>query len=411
MKIVLVHNTYREKGGEDVVFESERRLLVRAGHNVIVFVRDNTDLRDNSFADKIAILPRMLWSSNARSEFVSVLDAAQPDLVHIHNTFLSISPSIYSACAERAIPVVQTLHNFRLLCPGGNLFRHGATCHECADHSLFRSVLHGCYRNSVPATASVALMLALHRALNTYGKSVTRFIALTAFAKQQFVSAGFPDGRIVVKPNFAEPDSRERTGAGEYAAYVGRLVGNKGVHVLLDAWKKLRVPYPLHIIGDGPDHLEMEAEARASKLTNVTFRGRLLREEVFEEMQGARFLVVPSTLYEGFPMCIAESFACGTPVLCSKLGALPEIVEHGITGLHFSPGDAQDLASKVEWVWNHPSQLAAMGLAARRKYESDYTSEKNYELLMEIYQQALTARHSEAATATDRRPLSQLESH
>jgi len=389
MKIVLVHNTYREAGGEDVVFESERRLLERAGHSVTPYVRSNKELQDESLITRIAIVPRMLWSSHARHEFAAILDRLRPDIVHVHNTFMRITPSIYSACAERAVPVVQTLHNFRLLCPGGNFFRDGMICRECVDQNLLQSVRHACYRDSRGATAAVALMVAFHRTLKTYEKSVARFITLTKFAKQEFVSAGFPPDKFVVKPNFADEDPLQRTEKGDYALFVGRLMDNKGPRILLNAWKRLCGRYPLHIVGDGPDRQSLEAEARESRLSEVSFRGRIPRDAVIQAIKGARFIIVPSLLYEGFPMCIVESFACGTPVLCSRLGGLTEIVEDHVTGLHFKPGDAADLASTVEWAWNHPSELERMGHAARAEYETKYTAEKNYLCLLDIYQQAL----------------------
>ncbi len=355
MKIIMVHNTYREAGGEDVVFENEKRLLQRSGHIVIPYMRSNLELQDTYFLDRIAIATQMIWSSKTRHGFAAILDAERPDIVHVHNTFMAISPSIYSACSARNIPVVQTLHNFRLLCPAGNFFRDGIICNECVTQNLLQSVHHGCYRNSRGATAGVALMLAVHRALNTW------------------------------RP-------------GEYALFVGRLVENKGLRVLLKAWKELHEQYPLQIVGDGPDRSTLQGEAREWQLSGITFRGRLSREEVIEAVKGARFVIVPSTLYEGLPMCIVESFACGTPVLCSRLGGLAEIVEQHLTGLHFNPGDSLDLAAKVEWAWNHPLELSQMGRAARAKYETDYTAEKNYSLLMEIYEQALSA-------CASRRPL------
>jgi glycosyltransferase involved in cell wall biosynthesis len=390
MKIMMVHNTYREAGGEDVVFESEKRLLERAGHTVIPYVRSNTELPNASFLDRIAVVPGMVWSSKSRREFADVLKAESPDLVHVHNTFMVISPSIYSACSERGVPVVQTLHNFRLLCPAGNFFRDGGICKECVDQSLLQSVRHSCYRNSRGATAGVALMLAFHRALDTWRTSVTRFITLTEFAKEKFVSAGFPPDKFVVKPNFADPDPRERASGGEYAVYVGRLSEDKGLRVLLDAWGKLPAQVPLHIVGEGPERASLEVQAREWRLSAITFRGRLSHAAAVEAVKGARFIIVPSRWYEGFPMCIVESFACGTPVLCSRLGGLTEIVEDQLTGLHFHPGDAQDLAGKVEWAWNHPVELARMGRAARGKYEAKYTAEKNHSLLMGIYEQALS---------------------
>lgn len=391
MKIVLVHNTYREAGGEDVVFQSEKELLERAGHTVISYVRSNMELVDASLLDRIGIASRMIWSHETHQSFAAILDANRPDLVHVHNTFMVISPSIYSACSERDIPVVQTLHNFRLLCPASSLFRDGVVCEECVDQGLFRSVLHGCYRNSRRATGAVALMLATHRALGTWEAAVTRYIALTDFAKEKFVSAGFPSEKFVVKPNFADPDPGEKPGTGEYALFIGRINETKGTKVLLDAWKRLPVRYPLQVVGDGPDLPSMEARARELQLSEVTFRGRLSRPAAIETIKGARFTIAPSTPYEGFPMCIVESFACGTPVLCSRLEAMSEIVDDHVTGLHFDPRDPQDLAKKVEWAWNHPLELAWMGRMARRKYESDYTGEKNYSRLMEIYEGVIAA--------------------
>jgi glycosyltransferase involved in cell wall biosynthesis len=396
MKIMMVHNAYQEAGGEDVVFESEKRLLERTGHKVLSYVRTNMELQSASLLDWIAIAPRIVWSSKTRHDFAAILDLERPDIVHVHNTFMVISPSIYSACSERGIPVVQTLHNFRLLCPGAHFFRDGRACVECVDHGLLRSVRHACYRNSRGATAGIALMLALHRALDTWRTSVTRFIALTEFVKEKFIAAGFPADKFVVKPNFVNPDPGERVGAGEYAVFVGRLAENKGVRVLLDAWKKLPARYPLHIVGEGSERSSLEAQACELQLSGITFRGRLSHAEAIATVKGARFAIVPSIWYEAFPMSIVESFACGTPVLCSRLGGMTEIVEDRSTGLYFNPGDSQDLARTVEWAWNHPLELVQMGREARGKYETDYTAEKNYSLLMGIYEQTL-------ATCTSRR--------
>ena len=405
MKIVLVHNFYRQAGGEDVVFQSEKQLLERAGHTVISYVRSNMELSDATLVHRIGIASQMIWSQKTRRDFAALLDAECPDLVHVHNTFMVISPSIYGACSERHIPVVMTLHNFRLLCPASSFFRMGTVCEECVDHSLVRSVLHGCYRNSRKASAAVALTLATHRALRTWESSVTRYIALTHFAKEKFLNAGFPEKRFVIKPNFADPDPGERPSAGEYALFIGRIDETKGTRILLDAWKRLPVMYPLHVVGDGPDLQWMEARVRELRLSEVTFRGRLPHAAAVETVKGARFTIAPSTWYEGFPMCIVESFACGTPVLCSRLGGMSEIVEDHVTGLHFNPSDPQDLAKKVEWAWNHPVELASMGQKGRRKYETEYTAEKNYSLLIKIYEEAIAACASPSLAMTRTRQI------
>lgn len=389
MKIAMVHNSYQQAGGEDIVFESEKRLLERGGHRVIPYTRSNKELQNASLVDKIATGPRIIWSSKSRRDFSDLLDTERPDIVHVHNTFMVISPSIYSACQERNIPVVQTLHNFRLLCPSSNLSRGGQVCEECVDQSLLQSVRHACYRNSRRATAAVALMLAFHRASDTWRGSVTRFIALTEFARQKFIAAGFPSQKFVVKPNFTDPDPCERSGAREYALYVGRLAEEKGLGVLLRAWAQLPQQFPLQIVGEGPERAKLEGLARELALSGITFRGKLSHAATIEAVKMAHFVLVPSIWYEAFPMCIVESFACGTPVLCSRLGAMAEIVQNRVTGLHFNPGDPQDLAKTVAWAWEHPEKIAAMGRAARAQYENHYTSEKNYSLLMRIYEETL----------------------
>jgi glycosyltransferase involved in cell wall biosynthesis len=363
------------------------------------------ELSDATLVYRIAIASQTIWSRKTRRDFAAILDSECPDLVHVHNTFLVISPSIYGACSERHIPVVMTLHNFKLLCPATSFFRNGVICEECVDHSLVRSVLHGCYRNSRKASAAVALTLATHRALRTWESSVTRYICLTHFAKEKFIRAGFPAERLVIKPNFADRDPGERACAGEYVLFIGRIDETKGTRILLDAWKRLAVDYPLHVVGDGPDRPWMEARARESQLSAVTFRGRLSHAAAVETVKGARFTIAPSAWYEGFPMCIVESFACGTPVLCSRLGGMSEIVEDHVTGLHFNPSDPQDLAKKVEWAWNHPLELARMGKMGRQKYETDYTAEKNYSLLIRIYEEAIAVCASPSLAVTNARQI------
>jgi len=392
MRILLVHNRYREAGGEDVVFESEKRLLERAGHQVVAFERSNQELKDNTALDRVAIASQMVWSWRSRNQFAAVLDEFRPDIVHVHNSFMVISPSIFSLCTERGIPVVQTLHNFRLICPAGTFFRDGNLCHDCVKGSLLESIRHGCYRHSRAATSGVAAMLAVHRMLGTWHRHVTRFIALTEFAKQKFVEGGFSAEQFVVKPNFADPDPQERTNSGDYAVYVGRLTEEKGLHILLDAWDLLPKPYPMYIVGDGPERAALEEKVRERKLAGITFRGWVPRAESLEIVKGARFIVVPSIWYEGFPMTVVEAFACGTPVICSRLGGLGEIVQDNATGLHFHPGDPRDLATKVEWAWSHEAEMARMGHSARSTYEKEYTAEKNYSQLCRIYEEALASR-------------------
>jgi glycosyltransferase involved in cell wall biosynthesis len=389
LKILLAHNKYQVPGGEEVVLEQERQLLENAGHEVITYCRSNHEIEKFNALERLTLIGRTVWAVDTEREFSQLLTQEKPDIVHVHNTFFMLSPSIYGACKAHGVPVVQTLHNFRLLCPSVTFFRDGKVCEECVEHGLWRSVYHGCYRDSRAATASVALMLGVHRFLGTWEKSVTCYIALTEFGRQKFIAGGLPAEKIAVKPNFVHPDPGERTRRREYGLFVGRLSREKGISTLLQAWGRLPGHYALHIIGDGPERDSLGAQARQLGLSAVQFRGRLSRDETVTAMKRARFLVVPSGWYETFGMCIAEAFACGTPVICSRLGAMQELVSDGRTGLHFSCGDPSDLAEKVAWAWSHPNEMDAMGREARAEYEGKYTPERNYPMLMGIYRHAL----------------------
>lgn len=391
MKIIIVHNKYKQPGGEDVVFDQERELLDRAGHNVLVYCRSNFETDSYPGVKRLVLLQKAIWSGDTYREFGEMLRREKPDVVHIHNTWVMISPSVYQACKEAGVPVVQTFHNYRLICPAGTFFRDGKTCEECTDHGQWRSVLHGCYRNSRLTTAAAALMLATHRHRGTWA-GIDCYIALSQFSRNQFIRGGLPAEKLFVKPNFVHPDPGMCAEKGDYALFLGRLSPEKRVSTVLSAWAQLAIPVPLVIIGGGPEAIELKREAMLQGLTNVNFQGYLPRDQALTFMRRARFLIFSSEWYENFPVTIAEAFACGVPVICSRMGAMEEIVEDGHTGLHFMPGNAEDLAAKVKWAWNHPERMREMGGEARQEYESKYTAEKNYPLLMEIYRHAMAGR-------------------
>jgi glycosyltransferase involved in cell wall biosynthesis len=399
MKVLLVHNSYQQPGGEDVVFEQERQLLERHGHCVITYKRSNHELEGLPVLDRMAAFGNIISAGDSKRDISRILRAERPDLVHVHNTFMMISPAVYEACQDAQIPAVQTLHNYRLFCPALFCYRDGHICEECREHSLLRGVWHGCYRNSAAATAAVAVMLKVHRARGTWTEAISGYIALTEFSRNKFIDAGLPTRKIHVKPNFVDPDPGQRNAPGDYALFVGRLSPEKGVSSLLVAWNKLTSVVPLLIVGDGPSRQKLEAEAVNNHLRQITFLGRLNANETRATMKKAAFLIVPSVWYEGFPMVIAESFASGVPVVGSRLGAIEEVVDSGRTGLHFASGDPSDLAEKVEWAWSHPSELEAMGRQARLEYEARYTPGRNYSLLMEIYEQVLEQSRNSAQAA------------
>lgn len=400
MKIILVHCHYFQRGGEDVVFEQERQLLERAGHQVVLYRRSNTDVDSYPGVKRLVLLQKAIWNSSSRDEFAELLAREKPDVVHVHNTWVMISPAIYSACRQAGVPVVQTLHNYRLLCPVGTFYRDGHVCEECVEHSLWRSIRNGCYRDSRSETAAVGLMLAVHRNRHTWENDVTSYIVLTEFARRKFLNGGLPEDKIFVKPNFVDPDPLPQAGRGEYAVFAGRLAPERRVSTLLDAWTLLRSRVPLKIVGGGEERAHLQQKADWKKLDMVEFTGLLPHDQTVEAIKRARFLIFASEWYETFGLTMIEAFAAGVPVICSRLGAMQEIVEDGRTGLHFTPGDYCDLAEKVEWAWNHSERMEEMGKAARKEYESKYTAEANYPRLMEIYEQAIARTRAESTVSS-----------
>jgi glycosyltransferase involved in cell wall biosynthesis len=393
MKIVAVYNRYLNRGGEDEVFESEAELLRRHGCTVKLVTEQVTAPRD--LGGKIALALNAVWSRKWYANFQALLKSARPDVVHVHNLVPDISPSVLHACRKAGVAVVHTLHNYRLLCPASIFFRDGHVCEECLQHSLWRGINYGCYQNSRAGTGALAAMLALHRQLATWRRTVDCYVVLSEFARQKFIEGGLPAAKIVVKPNFVDPDPGNGAGGGEYALFVGRLSPQKGVPTLLAGWERLSGCIPLAVIGDGPLAHAVNTAGLCSP--SIRYLGRLTREETLQAMKKARFLVFPSVWYEGFPLTIAEAFACGIPVICSRLGAMREIVEDGRTGLHFQAGNAENLAERVEWAWTHPAEMQVMGRTARREYEAKYTAERNYEMLTKIYHRAMLAHQTHAA--------------
>lgn len=382
MKILLVHNFYQGFGGENVVALSEKRLLEKYGHTVELYSVSNDII--SGFYTKIQCFLNVVYSQTAKASFSKAIDRFSPDIVHVHNFFPLLTPSIFDSCIEKNIPVILTLHNYRTICPGAMFLRKGAVCETCVKGSVLDGVFHKCYRNSLFGSLAVARMVAYHRRNGTWENKINRFIALTDFSKGKFLEAGFPADKIMVKPNFVFQAPRvARTSADQFALFVGRLSPEKGLKTLLDAWRGLS--FPLRVVGDGPmlDALDKNENQQ------VCFAGRKSAEEVAAAMSQAAFLVMPSEWYEGLPMVLVEAYSLGLPVIGSRLGSLAELIMEGTTGLLFEPGDVADLRKKLDWAWNHPEEMRQMGARAREVYEQNYTPSRNYERLISIYQDAL----------------------
>jgi glycosyltransferase involved in cell wall biosynthesis len=388
MRILTVHNYYQQAGGEDAVFEGEAALLRQHGHEVVEYRQDNTQIHRLS---RLAMASHTIWSRPVYGALQRLLCDVKPDVTHLHNTFPLISPAAYYASQKAGVPVVQTLHNYRLLCPAATFLRNGQVCEQCLGKiSPWPAVLHACYHRSYAQSAVTAGMLTAHRWLKTWREQVDVYIALTDFSRRKFIEGGLPEEKVVVKPNFVYPDPGCRAGSGNYALYVGRLSAEKGVMTLLQAWQQLP-GMPLKAVGDGPLMGAVRAFAHTHAGLGIEILGRRDPQEVLALMQGAEFVVFPSEWYETFGRVAIEAFACGVPVLASRLGAMAELVDDGHTGLLFRPGDPQDLAAKVCWAIEHPEAMALMGAQARHVYEAKYTADLNYNMLINIYRTAVSA--------------------
>jgi len=386
----MLHNSYQFRGGEDESFESEVRMLRDQGHFVETIHIDNSQITSSS---KIHVAIQSLWSGQSYDLVDRKLSEGQFDILHVQNFFPFLSPSVYYAARKNGVAVVQTLRNYRLLCPNVYLFRDGHVCEDCLTKVVkYPGIIHGCYRGSRMATAAVAAMTALHTIKGTWLNAVDLYIALTDFVRDKFIEAGFPSEKVLVKSNFVYPDPGCGDGKGGYALFVGRLSPEKGLETLLAAWKLLNRDWKLKIVGEGP--LAPLVEAFCKDNPDVEWLGPQPRVEIGKLMGAARVLVFPSEWYETFGRVAIESFAAGTPVIASRLGAMTEVGEEMQTGLLFKPGDAKDLADKLHWILEHPDQVQAMRYTARQVYESRYTMHKNCELLIQAYECAQLASRS-----------------
>jgi len=380
-KVVVVHNHYQQAGGEDQVFRAEVELLRAHAHDVVPYTIDNHSVAD---VGTVRLVKATFWNSSVYHQLRALFRAHGPDVVHFHNTFPLISPAAYYAARAEGVPVVQTLHNFRLLCPNALFFRQGRICEDCLGKAVpWPGVLHACYRDDRRATSVAAGMLSVHRAIGTWADRVSVYVTLSDFARGKFIAGGLPANRIVVKPNFLAPDPGVGDHAGNFALFVGRLSEEKGLGVLLDAWRQLRAPVALKIVGSGP----LETAASSSR-PEIEWLGRQPRERVLALMKDAAFLVLPSECYENFPSTLVEAFATGLPVIASAQGSLAELVHDRWTGRQFRTADPSDLAATVEWMVAHPEDRMAMGQRARDTFESRYGAEENYKRLMDIYRLA-----------------------
>ncbi len=394
MKILVAHNAYHYRGGEDTLVDAEIAMLRRHGHDVMLYRRDNAELAGMASARAAA---SALWSFRTIEEVRTLYRHFRPDLLHAHNIFPLISPSLYGVARQLGIPVVQTLHNFRLICPQAMLVRSGRACTDCVGRLPWRAVLHRCYRGSFAQTAVTSTMLAVHRLLGSWTHGVNRYIVLNRSSRDLFVSGGLPPAKLRIKPNFVESSGMPQWTQRDGGVFIGRLSPEKGIATLARALQSLP-DITIDVYGKGPLQPEVERTA------GLRYCGFLSSQQLRQRMQRASYLVMPSTGMESFGLAAIEAFACGLPVIATRQGGLAELVTHEKNGLLVEPGDASALAAAITHAQAHPEQMRRMGIDAYQTWRTHYTPERNYELLMRIYDEALTPLPSpmQAADAKNR---------
>ncbi|MEM8874336.1 MAG: glycosyltransferase family 4 protein [Planctomycetota bacterium] len=386
MRILVAHTRYQQFGGEDVIAAAEADLLRSRGHDIRELTLSNDDIDGLTALSKLGMA---LWSNNGRKQLRAAIGDGV-DIVHFHNTHIRLSPAALRAAKDAGAGVVLSLHNFRLVCPRGTLWRDGGVCEDCVGKRLaLPGLKHKCYRGSRGATATVAAVNALHRTIGTWRKSVDAYLVHTQSARDLISRGGVPKERLLLKNNFVKTDPGDQGPPGEGLFFIGRLAEEKGIDILLAA--AARMGGRLTIAGSGPCAELVEQAAKTND--RINYLGRLEHDKIIPAFKDAAATVVTSTWYEGQPMTILEALACGRPVIASNLGAMPTVIDDGVNGRLFEPGDVDTLARIMDEVLGDRAKLIEMGKAARRKFEAIGTADACYTRLMEVYEAVLEKRH------------------
>ena len=382
MDVLIVHNAYAKPSGEEVMLDRIAGLLGSYGHRVSTFYRSSAEVK--GYRGKTKAFFSGMYSPHGRRNMRDVVAQNRPDVAQVQNLFPLISPSVLLECSAETIPIVMRCANYRLLCPSGLLMTRGEVCERCAGGSEWWCVLKNC-EHSLPKSLGYALRNHVARRFRLFLDNVAIYICQTEFQKAKLVTAGFPRDRISVIPNMCMPNGfQPSNGLGDHVGYIGRLSPEKGVSALLTAARML-ASVEFKAAGSLARMPDLPEQASA----NLEFVGHLEHESLDRFYKACSMLVVPSVCYEGFPSVIIDTMVRGKPVVCSRIGGLPEIVDDGFTGLLFEPGNAADLAEKIQYLWERPQLCRRMGQAGRAKALREYSPEKYYQRLMAVYERAM----------------------
>ncbi len=397
MNVLVVYNRYRsgQPSGEDRVVDQERALLAEAGHQVSTFERRSDDIAAMPLLGKAAVPFRVPWNPAVRSELAARLRAERPDVVHIHNTFPLLSPSVVAACADVGVPAVATLHNYMMVCPPGTLYRDGHVCTDCTIHRLpLPALRHGCYRGSRLATVPMAVNLVANR--RRWWSGVARFFCISDAQRKILIQVGMPAERLAIKHNFVPEPGVRRAGPGEHVLYLGRLTTEKGIRLLMSAWDMIAacggLGVPLVLAGTGP--LQEEVILWAKDRDDIRYLGLLSKAECRQVIARSAAVVAPSNWMETFGLVVVEAMAADVPAVAAAHGAFVELIEDGVTGLLHRPGDPGSLAERLRCVAAAPKANQVMGKAARRRYEQDFTPAVGLDRLVVGYEAAIAGSES-----------------
>jgi glycosyltransferase involved in cell wall biosynthesis len=388
---MIVHSRYRSSApsGENRVVDQESAALAELGHEVVRFERRSDDISSWPKTKQAALPATVVWNAGAHRDLTTALHAQRPDVVHVHNTFPLLSAAVLHACRTARVPVVTTIHNYKLVCASGDFFRAAEPCHDCAPGRPLPAVLHGCYRGSRAATAPIALSSAIHR--TAWRSLVAGYIFISESQRDLLSGFGFPPDRVFIRHNMVPARDVPSAGRLDTVVYAGRLDAAKGLPVLMRAWDRYQEApdHPslrLVIAGSGP--LDRDVADWAATRPSVQLVGQLDATACVQAMAAARAVILPSAWEETFGLAAVEAMALGVPPVAAAHGSFPELVANGVNGVLFRPGDPEDLARVLADIGAHPDCYAEYGKQARKAYEQQFDPAASMRNLIEIYEYA-----------------------